>query len=300
MLARLCIVFLPCALSFLASYHVCLRHITPKPTLHTFWRKAFLPFPPRSFDDVVWPLKRFLKILKNPVGLTLSRVGIVAFVAGCIALACRKKTLLFLLVTPLLLTLVASAFHKYPFAGRVLLFLVPAAILVLAEGTVAIYRKTARFSPLIGIAFAVTLLAQPAGKAMGHVVRPRTHEEIRPVLAYIDENLHDGDTLYLYHGARAAFRYYKPRFHFDTLELIGGVKSKKDHTRYARDLRKLRGRPRVWVLFSHVTEIDDVNEEPVFLDYLDEMGKRLDTFNAPGAAVYLYDLRPDPPLRTAP
>jgi hypothetical protein len=46
----------------------------------------------------------------------------------------------------------------------------------------------------------------------------------------------------------------------------------------------------VWVLFSHVYRDGGADEEQLFLNYLDGMGKREDGMQAMGASVHLYDL----------
>ena len=49
---------------------------------------------------------------------------------------------LFLLISPLVLALAASALHQYPFHGRLVLYLVPTYLLLLAEGVAAVGRPT--------------------------------------------------------------------------------------------------------------------------------------------------------------
>jgi len=43
-------------------------------------------------------------------------------------------------------------------------------------------------------------------------------------------------------------------------------------------------------MFSHVATWHGVDEEKLFLSYLERIGTRKDTFNASGASVYLYDM----------
>ena len=55
---------------------------------------------------------------------------------------------------------------------------------------------------------------------------------------------------------------------------------------YLRELNKLRGNGRVWIVIS-----DGADEEAFFLDYLDRIGRRLDQFSAQDAWLGLYDLK---------
>ncbi len=52
----------------------------------------------------------------------------------------------------------------------------------------------------------------------------------------------------------------------------------------------MRGNERAWILFAHVCTWSGIDEEEFFVDHLDKMGKRMQSFKAPGASVYLYDL----------
>ena len=58
-----------------------------------------------------------------------------------------------------------------------------------------------------------------------------------------------------------------------------------------QELQQLSGHGRFWFIFSHVYNWAAVNEEILFLEYLDSQGTRLDGFRAKGAAAYLYDLQ---------
>jgi len=68
---------------------------------------------------------------------------------------------------------------------------------------------------------------------------------------------------------------------------------------YQEDLDKLRGQKRVWILFSHIWRTGGVDEEVLFLNYLDMIGSRLDSIQATGASAYLYDLSIRGPFRSS-
>jgi hypothetical protein len=51
----------------------------------------------------------------------------------------------------------------------------------------------------------------------------------------------------------------------------------------------MRGRSRVWILFSHAWWYENGEDErTLILKYLDQIGRRLDQL--PGSQLYLYDL----------
>jgi hypothetical protein len=102
-----------------------------------------------------------------PFGLLASGlVGLLFSILGALSLGRRWPGGSYLLVFPFVLTWLASGLHKYPFHGRLLLFLAPIVHLLVAEGVSAIGRKAGR---IVFVVLALVLLAQPATNAVWHV-----------------------------------------------------------------------------------------------------------------------------------
>jgi 4-amino-4-deoxy-L-arabinose transferase-like glycosyltransferase len=271
------------ALSFVVLYFVSLRSLSSNKVLLDYWSNAFLPFPPLDFS---WFINTFFGIFENPAGLSLSGIAALTFLIGCISMFFEKRERFFALISPALLTLLASGFQKYPFKGRLLLFIVPSLLLLIAEGAGQIRDRTRHNSTVIGTVLMGLLFLHPLYFASHRLVRPRTKEEIKPVISYVREHKQDEDVLYLYYASQYAFKYYSGRYGFNDSDYIVGVGS--DNWRdYISDLDKLCGNKRLWLLFSHTSKQE---KERFFLAYLDSVGTRLDSFKSAGAAVYLYDL----------
>ena len=193
---------------------------------------------------------------------------------------------------PALAALMAAATHKYPFAGRLLLFLVPAATLLVARGAMAI---TDALRPGLGrMAWIVPaiLIASSAHEASVQIRRPARAEEIEPVLRQVRADWRPGDRLYVYNGsgdagAGPAFDFYSPRFDFPADRGIRGGLHRGDPSGYRTEIGKLPP-GRIWVIFSHRHR----DEETWIRAYFDAVGTRLDSHEAPGAAAYLYDVGP--------
>jgi uncharacterized protein YqgC (DUF456 family) len=75
-----------------------------------------------------------LDALVNPTGLAHFVLAAVIISLGIVGLFWRNIPLLILLFLPWLLTICASALHKYPFTDRLLLFLVPTVVILLSYG----------------------------------------------------------------------------------------------------------------------------------------------------------------------
>lgn len=153
------------SLSFLACYLISLRPLGKNEFLLRFWDEGFAPFPPTSLADLLWYPKTFLVFFVYPVGLPIFSIGVVAALAGAFVLHQRNKPII-LLITPFLFTFLAAHIHAYPFAERLVLFLIPLVLLFVAEGLVYIRGRLSsssvierNFPLVVSFAYAVIPLA---------------------------------------------------------------------------------------------------------------------------------------------
>ncbi len=322
---RFAIVYLFWFISFGIFYAIALRGATSTEEGQQFWSEHFMPFPPSLVSDLIWfvrtffemieyaleypkPLFRigdvFQKILASITGLSPSigasfaqiatllfsgmtwimmyALAAVMMIAGCISIFLRDKGKFFLLIVPIFLTLLASGLRKYPFANRLILFLLPHLFLFLGEGAIWLKGKT---KPLIGLVLILAFLFVPISSAVNGLIHPRTHEEARPVMRYLQDNIQEGDVVYVYYGSQVVFKYYQRLLNLQLEKTVQGISSRENWQKYIEDIQQLRGHERVWLFFSHA-----YSEEAFFLYYLDSIGKRLDEFKDERASAYLYDL----------
>lgn len=279
--------------SFSINYVISLESLSRNKEFLHFWQHSFMPFPPSSLSDIKWFGYVFLRTFKFPVGLSIYELflAVLSFLIGCIIMFYKKRKILALLLLPIILTLIASGLQKYPFEGRLLLFITPSMILIIAEGITYMRKKMARGPNILGISLICILLIHPVFLAGYHLIKPRAPEELRPVMEYIDKYYEQGDIIYVYYASLNAFRYYSNRFSY-THDYIIGIESRDNWTNYYRDLEKLNVNKRVWIIFSHIATWHGVNEERLFVSYLNIMGTQLDAFKTSGASAYLYDMTP--------
>jgi uncharacterized membrane protein len=280
------------AISFAIIYFCSLRYMDQGEFLKTYFSNHFMPFPPLSISDIKWIIDKFLSIFEFPVGLSLSGIALLTFIFGCISLYSKKKEMFFIFLSPILFALLASGLHKYPFDGRLLLFIVPSLLLFISEGASQIRYKTKQNIPVLGIAIISLLFIGPLFYAGHHLIKPKPmiQEEIKPVMQYVRYNKQVEDVLYIYTASVNAFKYYSRRYGFSNDDYIKGVNCNSDLSICVSDLNKLIGNKRVWILFSHVYKRNGIDQKQFFLYHLDSIGTRLDSFISKGASVYLYDL----------
>ncbi len=154
--------------SFLAAYRVSLTLLGPATTMYRFWDFAFLPVLP-------WPMSVtrgfkaagiLLEILVNPLNMVaLPWIGvalpILLLTVGALSLWRRAWPVWAMLVLPIALAMAASALKRYPLHGRLILELVPAFHLLIAEGAFVLVSETAGWTRLACHAVLAVVLAQP-------------------------------------------------------------------------------------------------------------------------------------------
>ena len=279
-------------------YVVALRKLAGDGELLSYWNANFMPLPPRSVTDLKWFADSFFGFFSSSAGLKFSGLAALVFVLGGIAMFRKSPERVFLLLSPAVITLLASGLHKYPFGGRLALFMVPPALLLMAEGAETIRSSATANLPAIGWVLITLLFLDPGTYMLHHFAKPYTEiaqpgimlpEEIRPVMAYVRNHEKPGDMVYVFYGAEPAFDYYAERESFPRNNVEIGTATGNDPQIYESDLDRLRGR-RVWVMFSHIRGVGAEDSKHVEF-YLDMLGPRLDSLALAGAETYLYDLR---------
>jgi uncharacterized membrane protein len=159
-------------LGWLASFLICYRAsrllLNPATTMYLFWDFAFLPLNPFSREGFARAVGILLEVFVNPLNLVAPVwpwleviLPVVLMLAGGLSLSRRCWTAATLLMLPIALAMIASALQRYPFHGRLILELVPAFFILIAEGTEVVYRIDPRPTKLGYKALLVLLLTYP-------------------------------------------------------------------------------------------------------------------------------------------
>lgn len=284
--------------SFLLFYLLNIHIAVDSQSLASFWQWAFAPNPFRSLSHSRWYLDAYLAISSDISVMTHLYLPLAILAVGIILLFKKSKTLTILLTSPLIFAILASMLHKYPLVSRFVLFFAPNFLILLTLGISQLTKTIRKLIPvpvllsqivLVGLLFYPSLILD-----VNYLQRPRVVDDIKPVLEFFSQRRQNDDILYLYYVAEPAFSYYAPKFGLDKAKYIVGISSIDApdlYKLYIKDLSKLQGQKRVWILFSHaVWTKSGLNEEELFLKVLDTMGKSIDQFFARRASIYLYDL----------
>jgi hypothetical protein len=256
------------------------------------------------------------------LGQILTACTLVFCVVGAIVLFEKKRVVAAMLISPLPFLMAASALHKYPLLPRTLLFVLPMILLLLASGIeTTLQRAPGRLIEKVIMLGVVALGVAVLGLALYHAVRPRSSEEMKPILRHLAKEQRSTDTLYVFPYAQYAFRYYlecgcidatvrqaeskgiwpfrpapggpeqsAPALVSARPRLIIGEYRGRAPSSYSVDLRALQNSRRAWILLSDLPRRD----RDSLVDELNKFGTRITSFRGgpaeSSAVVYLYEM----------
>jgi len=160
----------------------------------------------------------------------------------------------------------------YPSQGRLSLFLLPCWLTAVAAAIDALDRASSGPRLRVGLVLVVTV----AGLAGTFGLRPgEPMEHPRELLSDLAHVVEPGDRIYVRYSAVPAWRYYAPSVGLDGLgpDVLFGECARDRPSAYVQEFDRLRGSPRVWVVFSHATA--PRGHEAGVRDFLDGAGRRL-------------------------
>jgi len=276
--------------SFAVLYFVSLRNLSENAELLNFWRKSFMPLPPRSLADLQWFDDSFIGIFRDTLGLFPASIAAVLLLIGCISMAVEKTEKFLLLASPIVITMMASGLHVYPFSGRLLLFAVPSMYFWIGDGVVRVGSLVRENQNLVVTAMLSMLLVPQLLYSSTILVKPYSFEEVRPAIEYMAKRWQPGDILYVYDGAQPTFRFYSGRYGFRRSEYVFGDGS-QSLPALQTELLAFSGYERMWLLFAHIDRKNGIYDDLLFREHLRTSRDMIDSFRSKDAAVYLYKKR---------
>lgn len=291
---KLILIFSIWSLSFALLYFLSLRFVVQNKGLIDYGKESFISFPPKSLSNLKLYLDFLLQAVESHIGFSSPTLITIISTLGLYTLLQKSRKKFALLIFPLLFAIIASSLKKYPLIDRFVLFLCPLTFISAALGVekiCEIIEKIIKRKALwASLAISMIFLFSSSKQSFNSLLIPRRIEETRPVLAYYKDHHRKNDLLYLYYASESPYQYYSLRFDLNDKNVIEGTDLRGQWNAFIADLNKLKGKKRVWFLFSHVAIVNESNEEEFFLRHLNKIGKKLDSQKAPGAAIYLYNL----------
>ncbi len=274
--------------TFLALYFLLIRHQMNDSYLITFWDNllSFMPMPP--WRDISWFPKALTGLSLIVAGLSSWLLLVIPIYALGLWGFWRKKRWQWVLALtiPIGLNMVVSGFQKYPFHGRLILYLLPLIFIALGKG-IDFLVGLIRQQTLANLAFVILLvsLLHPIVPTINSYLFTRSYlqEDLKSVLSFLEENHEDGDLVYLYHFVGPEYLYYAPAYHLEDLSYVNGQNNSAHAKKYQDELSLLPRGKRIWFIYSFVIQAkvrkgERQNEREYMLNYLKENGAMLNEF----------------------
>jgi hypothetical protein len=280
---------------FLLSFWISLQALMANSMLQEYWQSAFMPW---SWPEgMLWTGRALLDFFVNPGALVVG-LALPLFVVGAVVLGRQNGRYLALLLLPAGFTLVAAAFHLYPFQERLILFLAPVAIGLTAQGAGALAefgaRRWERHRKLVWVLLGLLVLGVGWDSLRRTAVRAgdtRARDHIRPMLMEMHAAWQPGDRLYVYSHSWAPWRYYQTRLGLGDLDWVQGRADRQTASLFTEELRRFQDARRVWVLVSRYSRqpfYDCSDERAYILKLFARLGSRRWHREVPGASLTLF------------
>lgn len=197
-----------------------------EPYLREFWSAGFAPWPPVGLEAWTWYARTLSGFFADPLGLPPWWLSLAFGVLGIWQLGQRSRVAVWWLLGPLAFGLVASflelyplqtdppvelSARLYPFVGRLWLFAVPAALLLVGEG-IAAFGSRAPVSPrLVTVLLTVAVAGLSLRQFVINTLEPPVVQEFRPVAQSLGQNAAAEDSIWVHKGSEPTFEYYARR-----------------------------------------------------------------------------------------
>lgn len=291
----------------------------------------FMPFPPLSIQQFTWFPRNFIDMLDYPLGLvwnlkdainisfvriiTIPLIPAILLFTGTYSLFNFHRKYFYVLIFPIILTLLASGAHMYPLVERFWVFLSPIFILLLTLGFE--YLEERIRSRKILFFLILMVIISPIVQSLYSVTVPQKfyrHKKSyeRESLVYINNNFKEGDAVYNYWNNAPGYKVYKNIYNFkyhaiEGLDLRKKSKNQEDYNINLQiDFIKFSNKKRVWIIFNNqfLTDIGDKIDDPKWyyknkfpsnenlILQVKRIGKPIFKTIRNDVTVYLFELRP--------
>jgi hypothetical protein len=284
-------------ISFLLNYFLFTHKHAEQEWLVAWFRvrEGFPPIPFFSLAGIKWLFQSLYRTLEYPLGvmwnadifntISFSPLRIMLkmplFLFGFWALGLlfffRKNLKVFLiLLFPLLLTLLATLLEFYPYFERLLVFMAPIPILLIAKGCerfTSYFPSGARWRYV----FPFIVLFWPLWSSAKQVADRSLfgdykYSHYRNALLYINEHYQEGDIVYVYWNLEHAYHYYKQAYNlkYDMVELSDKKDEANSREEYIQnfepEFRAAAGKKRIWFIYERflMLNIGDYDNDPAW------------------------------------
>ena len=277
---------------WLASFYIqysFLEGQTQNHALQNFWQRYWMPFPPQGWNDLYFFHEVLPGVFKNPLRTWHGVVSSFLFLGGSLLMWRRQREGLFLILTPLLLNLMASWLHKYPFGDRMLLYGFINLFMPIAAMLTWLINRKGRWQWIkyAAIILIILNLAKPMSFTVKRLIWPKEVEQMKQVVTYIVDHYQPQDAFLVHAGANSTFFYYQDRFQLKPTSIrISQCFAPQSLPKIPFEIGEMTGR--VWLIFGEGKKIGETDYEKVFVEEALKQGRLVEEYIDTGASAYLF------------
>lgn len=246
--------------SFISFYVLSLKGLNDRQDLVNYWRGVHDAFMPLGGESLSWLFAKTSELLAVP------RLGpplfmLILALLGSVILLRRDWRHAVIVIMPIFVTIAVSGAKLYPFAQRLILFLLPQLVLLVATALESLLAIKWRYVGWAALLLAISaLLINPLRWNAALIVAPQNFakENFRQVLANVVSSAECKRNIFIRNGAEKLYEYYDLYGGFDLkyeAKIVTGVGIRK-----ARDEHL----PCLWIVYAHVSKADQDSDAVVF------------------------------------
>jgi hypothetical protein len=272
-------------LSFCLYFLLIGRHSLANRELQQFWSIGFIPFPFQSIADVSSSFRLVFGIVQFPLGFMAWELPVVLFALGLALVRGRDPLVFWMNVGVIAILAIAAICHLYPISTRLVLFVAPLTVCVIAsgvEGTLALVQSHwAAAVAVIGALVAAQLMTLSRG-----FISP-AQTGFPQALQIVSERAKEEDCIYLDHRVGTTYALYQRVLRLPERQTIAGVDHGQDWTDYRSDFDNMHGR--VWFIFADY-RTSPVDEKGLILLEVRTRGRVLEEVQVGGTSAVLIEM----------
>ncbi len=280
------------AINIIVNYFLFIKGQSHSSVLYLDFNQTFPPLPIKSLPDIQWYIDTLSMFFSTRFG-QLWIFSVIFFIFGVIAFYKKQGLVLLILIGPLLTTFVVACFKWYPLTERHLLFTTPCVILIVSLGIKSFFdlsKKNKVFLTGFYLCLILLFISFFALDVRMEVYRPYEEQQnLKIMMRFIADNRKKDDWLYLYSSTVTPFEFYASNYGLDKIPYVAGSYRTAAIGVYLHDLLPLRGKKRVWAVFTHDYNWGPIDEEAFIIKYLDRIGQKIAYYPFGPSHLYLYD-----------
>ncbi|MES2426925.1 MAG: glycosyltransferase family 39 protein [Bacteroidota bacterium] len=261
--------------SFIISYLMYAKEGSEHDWLIIFWEKNGGYIPTQFLPAIEWIFHRMFSVFDYPLGLSwtnnwsvhskmqlmlirMAFLPIPFFLIGIYFFFKQSKANFLLLGSLFLIVITASALKLYPISIRLMTYLAPFCILLIAGGFEYLLKLKLAVK-ISAVVLSILILIGPIKNSFSQVINPgffgedkKAHQ--REALFYINNNYQPGDVVYVYRNDVPGYTLYKKMYNLKFEGIIGNDYRTRSTSfnnylfNLSKDFSSFKGKKRVWII----------------------------------------------------